>query len=453
MENITESVSLFISGTGYGKIPEDVCESCKWHILDTLGCMLAGSQEKAAKIVKDYVTDFCGGTDSSVIPGGPKTSPQYAALANAVSGHALDFDDYEWPSMAHSSVTVLPGVLALGEMLGASGKACLEAYLVGMEVISKIGIGINPNHYEKGWHSTCTIGTLGAASACSKLLKLTPEEIRMAIGMAASMSGGLRENFGTMTKPFHAGQAARGGVEAGLLVSRGFTADKNILEANLGYCNMFTENQDYDLKKITSNLGSPFSIISPGLGKKLYPSCAATHSTLDAIFYLIDQYDIHWADVDEVACGIFYLYPKMLIHTNPRTGLEGKFSLEFCVALALKERNVGLSQFTDSKVGEPEIQELIKRVRRSVTEEVGGRGTQYPGATVTVTLKDGTGYHHHVKKRKGSPVNPLVKDEIIDKFMDCARMIHSKDHADRIADTVMGMEHLNDIGTLVKLLS
>ena len=452
MRNATEGIAEFIVKTGYRQIPKDALETAKWHILDTLGCMLVGSEEKAAKIVIDYVDNFGGREESSVIPHGPKTSPQYAAFANGVSGHVLDYDDYEWPSMAHPSVTVLPAVLALGEKIKASGRDCLEAYLVGMEVIAKAGTGINPNHYDKGWHSTGTLGTLGSASACSRLLNLDREKTSMAIGIAASTSSGLRGNFGTMTKSFHAGHAARNGVESALLASRGFTASKEILERDLGFCKMFTEQDDYDLKKIITDLGSPFSIVSPGVGIKLYPSCAATHSALDGIFHLIDQFDIKAEDVDAVECGIFYLYPTMLIHSNPRTGLEGKFSLEFCVALALKERKAVLRHFSDSKVQEPQIQELIKRVKKFVTQEVGGRGTRYPGATIKVDLKDGKRYTHKVEKRKGSPANPLVEDEIIDKFMDCSRAVHPSEQANRILEATMAMEDLDDIGRLIKLI-
>ncbi len=380
-----------------------------------------------------------------------KTSAPYAAFGNGVIAHVLDFDDYEVPSMAHPSVTVLPAVLALGERLKASGKECLEAYLVGMEVISKVGRGINPDHYDKGWHSTGTLGALGAASASSKLLKLDLERVKMALGIAASMSSGLRGNFGTMTKAFHAGHAARNGVESAILASLGFTASKDILENDLGFCNIFTEGRNYDLRKIVEGLGAPFSIFSPGVGIKPYPSCAATHSFLDGIFGLISQYDIKAEDVDSVECGIFYRYPKMLIHSNPKTGLEGKFSLEFCIALALKERDVSLRQFTDSKVKEPGIQQLIKRVKKEVTEEAGKKGTEHPIAILTVRMKNGESYPSRVKERKGSPLNPLSNEEITDKFMDCAQLNYSHDQSRRIFDAVMNMEKIEDIGELIAL--
>ncbi len=255
-----------------------------------------------------------------------------------------------------------------------------------------------------------------------------------------------------MTKAFHAGYAARSGVESAVLASLGFTASRNILERELGFCNLFTDKNGYDLEKITKDLGSPFSIISPGVGKKLYPSCAATHSVLDGVFHVIKKFNIKAEDVDSVECGIFYLYPKMLIHSNPQTGLEGKFSLEFCVALALVEGAVRLTHFADSKVQDPQIQGLIKRVKKCVTAEVGGKGTQYPGATITVNLKSGESYSHKVEKRKGSPADPLAADEMVHKFMDCACLIHSRDQASRIVDTVMDIENSHDINPLIKLL-
>jgi 2-methylcitrate dehydratase PrpD len=382
-----------------------------------------------------------------------KTSAQYAAFGNGILGHALDFDDYEVPSlsMAHPSVTVLPAVIALGEKSRSTGKECLEAYLIGMEVISRVGGGINPDHYGKGWHSTGTVGTLGSASASSKLLKLDPEKTKMAIGIASSMSSGLRGNFGTMSKPFHAGHAARCGVEAAMLASMGFTASKNIIESDLGYCDIFTVGNKYDLEKITSGLGSPFSIISPGVGLKPYPSCGATHSFLDAVLHLADEFNIKAEDVDSVECGIHPLYTKMLIHSRPRTGLEGKFSLEFCIALALMERSAKVSHFVDSKVQDPMIQELIKRIKKSVIEEAAGKETDYPNMTLVIRMKNGRSYTSKVQPSRGSPLNPLSNEEIVNKFLDCASMNYPKAEVEQILETVMKIEKLRDITELVRL--
>jgi len=452
MEQVTGTIARFVCDTEYAGISHEAIEAAKLHILDTLGVLMAGSRERIAGIVGKYIQSLGCKEESTLITRGVRTSGQYAAFGNGVMAHVLDYDDYEWPSMAHSSVTALPPVLALGEKLQKSGKECLTAYLVGMEVISRVGKGIHPSHYNKGWHSTCTLGTLGAASASSRVLGLDPEKIAVALGIAASMSSGLRGNFGTMTKAFHAGHASKNGIESAILASLGLSASKTILEGDLGFCRIFTEGDRYDLQEITTGLGSPFSIVSPGIGKKLYPSCAATHSFLDGIFHLIQQFDIQANDVDSVECGIFYLLPKMLIHSNPQTGLEGKFSLEFCIALALQERSATLSQFADSKVRDPHIQNLMKKIKKSVTEEAGGEGTEYPDAIIKVKMRDGKSYSYKGGTRKGSPATPLTTDEVVNKFFDCAQLAYPREKVSQILEMIMRIEKIDDISELVLLI-
>lgn len=453
MEQVTDIISKFIWHAKLENIPDEVIEMGKLHILDTIGVLCAGSREKVTGIVRQYIQSIGCKEESSILTQGIKTSAQYAAFANGIIAHVLDFDDYEWPSMAHPSVTVLPAVLAIGEKIQASGKVCLEAYLVGMEVISKIGFGVNPGHHDKGWHSTSTLGTIGAAAASTKLLKCDLDKVKMSLGVASSMSGGLRGNVGTMTKAFHAGHASKNGIESATLASIGFTADKTILEKELGFCSTFTEDKGYDLGKIVQNLGNPFSLISPGVGLKPYPSCAATHSVLDGVFYLIKEHDIRAEDVHSVECGIFYLYPRMLIHSEPRSGLEGKFNLEFCVAVALIDQEINLEKFTDEKVANPEIQGLIRKVRKFVTKEVGDKGTYYPGATVRIDLKDGTTYATKVEARKGSPLNPLSRDEVIHKFIGNWSLIFKKNKIDEMIGKVMHLDDLDNIGELIQCVN
>lgn len=324
---------------------------------------------------------------------------------------------------------------------------------VGMEVIAKMGCGVNPSHYDKGWHSTSTLGTPGAAAASAKLLKCDLETGKMALGIAASMSSGLRGNFGTMTKALHAGHASKSGIESAMLASLGFTADKTILERDLGFCLIFTEDQSYQLEKIVENLGNPFSLISPGVGIKPYPSPAATHAVLDGVFHLIKEHRIKAEDVDSVECGIFYLYPKMLIYSEPRTGLEGKFSMEFCVAVALLDQDMNVGKFTDEKVNSPEIKTLIKKVKTYVTKEVGDKGTNYPGALITINLKNGTSCSVHVKNRKGGPSNPLSRDEVIKKFEGNASLVLKSNDIDEIIEKVMSLDGLNNIRDLIQCLN
>ena len=452
MEQVTEALAQFIGSTTLESVPREVIDLGKLHILDTLGTLFAGSREKIAAVVKEYVRRLGCKPESTLITQTVMTSPQYAAFGNGIMAHVLDFDDYEWPSNAHPSVSVLPAILALGEKLQARGKVCLEAYLVGMEAIAKIGTGVNPSHYDKGWHSTGTLGALGAAAASAKLLKCDLETTQTALGIASSMSSGLRGNFGTMTKALHAGHASKNGVESALLASLGFTADRTILERKLGFCSVFTEGESYNLQKIVQNLGNPFSLLSPGVGIKPYPSPAATHAVLDGVFQLVQQHGIKANDVESVECGIFYLYPTMLIYSDPRTGLEGKFSMEFCVAVALLEGEITPETFTDEKVNQPEIRTLMKKVRTYVTKEVGEKGTLYPGALVKIIQKNGTSCSIHIKNRKGGPSNPLSKDEVVKKFVGNASALNRKD-IDDITEKILQLEDLNDIRDLIRCLN
>jgi 2-methylcitrate dehydratase PrpD len=453
MDKVTEKIAEFIVNTRYSEVPREVIDVAKLHILDTLGCLIAGSCEEIGRIVRAYIKAQGRMGEATLLTQGIATSPAYAAFGNGIVAHVLDYDDYEVPSMAHPSVSVLPAVLALGEKLGASGESCIEAYLAGMEVISQVGRGIAPEHYDRGWHSTGTLGALGAAAASSRLLNLDSEKTKVALGIAASMSSGLRGNFGTMTKSFHAGHASRNGVEAAGLAALGFTAAMDIIEGDLGFCTVFTDGRDFDLAKISDRLGNPFSLFSPGVGRKLYPSCAATHGYLDGLIELASRHDIKPEDVDSVECGIFYRHPKMLIHANPKTGLEGKFSLEFCAALALSQRGATLKDFVDSKVMDPEIQKLIKKVSKAVTDEAGVRGTEVTVALMKVSLIDGTTYSCRVEHKKGSPGNPSSVDEIVHKFEECARLRYTGEQGQRILEAAMDLEKVGNVRELIALFS
>lgn len=314
---------------------------------------------------------------------------------------------------------------------------------------------MDPAYYEKGWHPTVTIGSLAAAVAATKVLKLNAEQTSIALGIAASLAGGLRQNFGTMTKCLHAGNAAHNGVFAALLAQKGFTADQGILEKPFGYARVFSGTAEADFEKMTGNLGTPFEIISNPPIIKLYPSCRGTAGCLDAILYLVRQHEIEADDVFEVECRTSSHTPKELIHSRPRTALEGKFSLEYCMAVALVDREVGLKQFTDDKVQEIKIQELIPKVRYSHPPEMGSTSAESMRGKVEVVvrLKDGAEFSKRVELAKGDPGNPLTSEEMESKFMDCAQAVFSRQDARRLLDEISNLEHIEDISILMKLLS
>jgi len=449
----TEKLASFIVETGFESIPSEAIGIVKRVSLDCVGATLAGYNHPMGKIITDFVKDSGASPRATVMGAGFKTSPGEAALANGTMAHALDYDDYSLELCGHPSVSLLPAILALGEDRGISGKEVLKAYIIGFEVESKLGSALNLRHYQLGWHATCTLGTMGAAAACSAMLGLDMEKTRMALGIAASEAGGLRQNFGSMTKPFHAGLSARNGVIAALLAEKGFTSDRNIIEAEFGFCNLFCGKEEYDPEAITNNLGDPFAILKPGISIKPYPSCGGTHTALDAVLYLVKENDIRQEDVEEIEVYGNALLPRVLIHSNPQSGLEGKFSMEFCMAIALLERRAGLEQFTDEKVTSPEAVETVKKVKMIADADmvVDGAATSVP-VRVVVKLKDGKEFSRRVDMAKGNPDDPLSRDELTAKFMDCARLAISEDKSRRFVELIDDFEHLGNIKELTNLV-
>ena len=450
---VTKKLAEFIVNTDLAGIPPEAREIGKRVILDLLGVALAGSRDPMARIMTAYIKDTGGRPQASVWGKKFKTSPSLAALANGTFGHALDYDDINRNMRGHPTVPVLPAALAAGEEGKSSGREVLEAFIIGLEVETKLGGGMNPHLFENGWHPTAILGAMGAAAAAAKLFKLPGEKVCMALGIAGSLASGLRQNFGTMTKPLHAGRAAQNGVMAAQLARRGYTADPGIVEAKLGYANAFSGPGNYDLNKITANLGSPFDIISPGVGLKRYPSCARTHPAIDAMLNLAEQNDLRPDDVQSVACAGTYTTPTMLIHSRPRTALEGKFSMEFCLALALTERKVALPDFRDQKVQDPKIQELIKKVTFSIRPDLNTlEHSGNPSTTVKVTLKDGREFTKTVDEARGTPNHPLTAEEVRDKYRQCVKGIQPKKEMEKTIELVEDLENLKKISTLANLL-
>jgi 2-methylcitrate dehydratase PrpD len=449
----TEKLAAFIVDTDLERIPTEAIELAKESILDCLGVMLAGSKAPVGRMISEFVRETGGRPEATVAGAGLRTSAAEAALANGTMAHALDYDDRHSSIRGHPSATLLPAVLALGERSGASGGDLLSAYVVGFEVEARIGRTVNIEHYERGWHATATLGTMGAAAGAAKILKLNIEKTRTALGIAASRAAGIRQNFGTMTKPLHAGNAAQSGVLAAVLADKGFTADLGVLEGPFGFCNLFCGEGNYELDKITRDLGGAFEIVSPGVCIKYYPCCNGSHRALDAILHLVETCNILPHEVESVECGVPYLHPRVLAYHAPRNSLEGKFSMEFAMAIALLDRAAGLEQFTDSKVLAAETQQLMKRVHMYIHPEQRTRQSlESEFALVTVRLHDGREYSHRVDKPKGYPENPLTREQLLTKYRDCASSVMSPRDVDRSIELLAGLERLEDLIELMTLV-
>ena len=450
----TERIAKFIEQMSYEQLPVAAIEVSKRSILDCLGVALAGCDEDAGRIISEYAKDT-GKPEAGVIGGGFKTSIDQAAWVNGTKAHALDYDDYFVPDNStpyHPTVAILPAVLAVGEKLHISGREALLSYITGFEVEARIAMTCAKQQYDLGWHTTSTLGSIGAAAAIAKMLKLDEEKIRITLGIASSLSGGLRKNFGTMTKPLHAGNAARNGVMAAILAQWKFTADRDILDNPLSFCEVLGGEAEQEVDKTNQGVKAGFYIVSPGIALKPYPSCAYSHWAIDAALDLKREATIAPDNIVEVECQTSSGLPHVLIYSYPKTALEGKFSLEFCVAIALIDGEASLKQFTDEKVKNSTVQELIKKIKYVHPPEMGS-GLVDLGGELVVKLRDGRIYSRKVDMAKGNPQNPLSRDELIHKYRDCVRLSLSPEDTNKSLDLLLNLESIRDIAELMDIFA
>ena len=444
-----ERLARFVAETG--GVPEDALLQAKRAVLDTLGVALAGSREESARAVAGWLREQ-GGRPEAVLLGRALRLPAAdAALANGTAAHALDFDDVSRSMRGHPSAPLLPAVLALSEAAGSSGRDLLTAFVLGFEVEAKLGRAIGGPHYALGWHATSTLGTLGAAAACARLLGLDADRARTALGIAASLASGLQQNFGSMTKPLHAGWAARSGLVAAQFAARGFSADAEALTGPSGFLRVMSGGAEPDLAPFGA-LGQPFEIVSPGVGVKLYPCCYATHRAIDAVLELRAANGIAPADVAEVRVEVNRGGLLPLRVEPPATGLEGKFSLAYCLAAALTDGAVGLPSFTDEAV----MRLAVRQLMANVTVSEGAEAAEFPiggYAEVRIALRDGGEYVTRVDVPRGDPSRPLSWEQLASKFRECAGTVLPAGGVDAALRLIEGLDGLDDVRGLTEALS
>src|SRR5216683_416854 len=458
---LTKYVAEFIVNTKYPDIPADVLDLGKKSILDGFGLALAGSASVMGPLVRQYVQSLgLGDVKASVIGTGMKAHTRFAAFANGVSIHADDFDDTQLAAakdriyglLTHPSVGVLPPALALCELGRRTGKDLMVAYPVGVEVECKIAEAISPRHYDEGFHTTGTCGSFGSAAACAKLRGLNVMQTQYALGVVATEGGGFRNNFGSMTKPFQAGHAAENGTLAVDLAALGWTASDNILEAPLGFFQ--AEGGGFDPNAIVGRLGKPWTLVSPGVSIKPHPSGSLSHPAMGEMLRLIHEHDIKAADVEKVDVGANHAMTTSLLHHRPTTGLQGKFSMEFCMSILLLDRKAGLVEFQDKVVQRPDVQEMVKRVNFYIDPEAESAGLDKMTSIMKITMKDGKVYTDRAEFAKGSPSNPMSYDEVTDKFRGCAEFAKwPTSKTESVIASVKSLEYLSDMSKLAPALT
>jgi 2-methylcitrate dehydratase PrpD len=443
---VTNDLATFVTRTDYENLPENVVEHAKLCILDWLGAALAGSLEPPAKIIRSIINETGGRKESTVIGTRTKTSCMNAALANGIMGHTVELDDLHMDSIVHPAAPVLPASLATAESSGSSGQDLIAAVVLGYEVEIRIGLAMNPSHYEY-WHNTGTCGTFGAAAAAGKILDLDEEKMNYAFGIAGTEASGLIDVFGTMSKPLNAGKAAQCGVTAAMLAKRGFTSSNHVLESNKGYCR--AASSEPKLNSITEDLGRRFEILNDSF--KRHASCGHTHPAIDASLDLAEK---HGVKPDAIERIVVETYP-IAVETvgrryEPKTSSEGKFSLPYCVAVALACGKVGVTEFSSKRLKDPEVLKLS----RKVSVETGGQfnASKLWWAKVRLRKVDGTELSCTVDVPKGHPGNPLSNAELEKKFRDLAALALPPRKVNRIITTVRNLESLKNVKSLTTLL-
>lgn len=450
----TDAIVRFIVEATVEQVPAKALAVAREAILDCVGVALAGSHEPAGEITSRWARIEAGRPESTVWGAGFKTSVHDAALVNGCAAHALDFDDVTWGLIGHPSASLVPAVLSLAESLGASGEDVLLAYTTGFEVMAKLGRTTQPKHsLEGGWHATSSIGSFGTSAACAKLLALDPEETARALGIVYSMTSGNVSNFGTMSKPLHAGLAARNGVQSAQLSELGFTALPHPFDGQRSFHEVYSRGLPADMAPL-SELGSVYELATRGVVIKPYPCGVAVHPGIDAALDLRREFAIRPEDVERIEIGVTrYTFDKLSYHM-PTTALEGKFSMEYGVARALVDNRVTMDAFTDEAVRSPQVQQLLSRSKMFVDTEIENawKGGSRP-VRLRIWLANGKLAEKRVDISRGNPEFPLTGHELNEKFATCARVALDPESVQSVLQTLRNLDEVKNISELTAQLA
>jgi 2-methylcitrate dehydratase PrpD len=386
-------------------------------IADTVGCMVAGVSDFSTQAVRRAVAAQISTSGESPVIGGGRAPAATAALVNGTAAHALDYDDNFHPAISHASAVMVPALLAAAAPLNISGEALVDAYIVGLEAQAAVGAGVNPSHYTVGWHSTSTCGAIGTAAGVARLVGLDAATTARVMSMAVSSAAGVKGQFGTPAKPFHAGMAARNAIEAAAFGSAGLTGRLDILEAPQGFRDLFggPDATGWDGLK----LGEPLAIEGHGVIPKRHPCCGSTHYVVDMVLDLRARHGFVADDVASLDCLVGIANARNLSYADPQDEMQARFSMHYCVALALVQDRIRLADFTLANIARPEIRKLLPlttMTARSREEELAGGRLPHK---VVVRLKDGTELKAQRLHAKGSIADPFDDNDRAAKFADC----------------------------------
>lgn len=454
---VTAAITDFTVAANFDEISPSVVDRAKIHILDTLGVALAGSVSAAAEISRAHIAQTGGAGGCTVIGTDRRAPPRFAAFANAASAHADNFDDTtpqirpERTGGIHASGAVLPVALALAEQTAASGRDLILAYLVGVEVASRLNHAIDARHYADGFHTTGTLNVFGAACAAARFGGLDREATIAAVGIASSRASGVRRNFGSMTEILHSAHAAEDGMVAADLASRGLSSAPDALDGPTGF--FAAAAGAFDAGEIVGRLGRPWVFDAPGVWIKPHPNGALTHPGAGCLLALLQDNHIPPDAIDRIEARTNERVWKTLQHHTPADGMQAKFSMEFTLAVIALHRRAGLAEFTTETLRNPDIQHMMRRVSYA-PYATPNEGYTNVTTLIDVILTDGRKISGRADHARGSTKAPMDFDAVTDKFRQCAAFGGvSDDRAGTIVEAVKDLEMLGGVDTLTRVLA
>lgn len=464
---VTERLARMVVETPGSALDGAVIESAKLRFLDMIGIALAGSQERSTLIALEQIRHMGGAPRSSIIGHPDRTSSPLAGFVTAVSAHSQEFDDYT-KGVTHVSVVMVPGALALAEDVDISGRAMIEGFALGFELESRVGHGLRPALFDRGWHPNGIIGALGVAAAGARIMELDLMKTRMAIGIAASEGQGLRKNVGSMGKAFHVGHGVRNGVFAALLARGGYEVDPDIIEPSpsevgghetFGLAECFSGPDGYKLDIMVEELGTRWELARGTTNVCFHPGSTAPAATIDAVIDLAQQHDLKPEDVDEI---VLEATPQMLAiacYEEAPDSYRARYCLPWSVAVSLIDRKAGLAQYAQARIDRGDVQPLMQRVRVVVPDDLahhkgqwGVDGVNWAEMRLTVRLKDGRELKTARSHAKGSSADPAGWDDIAGKFADCANGVIDTVQRDEAMAMIKALEALPRVRELTDIL-
>lgn len=418
---------------------------------DTFACMIGGVKDPAVAHLVEAVAAWNHSAPDPSLVSARRLPPPFAALINGTSAHVLDFDDNYIPAFTHCSAVMVPALLAVGEMRGSSGMDLLDAYIVGAELHARIGMLVNPGHFNRGWHSTATVGTMGTAGACARLMGLDAAGICTAMSIGFSMAAGSKLQFGSMMKPVHAGLAAQHAVMAAEMAHSGITAQPGFLIGDQSFQDHYAENEPEREPLALQGLGGELCLSQFGLLVKRFPCCGSAHKSLDGFVELRERHQLQPENINRATSWLPETMSRNLKFESPTNEMEARFSLHYAAARILSDGKLSLQHFESSAVTDSTIRNFLPKIRQETIPDPENLSSSTPLHS-RIEMKDGTVHDIEIEHLRGSLQNPLTEEDLRNKLDDCLRFSGFEAVPEPLSGWIAGVDECLDVRNLMHYL-